>query len=242
MDFSFLVKFSPEDPIITPMRYSAEFVFGIGSICNMFVDVIRDTYRKNDSAGLMANAEEAPSFARYLKTLCENVSDLLLGEDRMIKINAPAYVVGDILGNLDSLLTMERLLWQSIPVLPINIIFLGNYIGPNKNCVEVISYLFALKMLLPAKVILLRGFNECKECSANMINECIQKYGNEIGRFIWESINDVFEKLPFAAVVDESILCVHSGIPKLSGRIAKFLEIPEEISNVEKECPLAFEV
>ena len=36
---------------------------------------------------------------------------------------------------------------------------------------------------------------------------------HQVGHEVWESVNQVFDALPLAAIVDNSIFCVHGGIP-----------------------------
>ena len=36
-------------------------------------------------------------------------------------------------------------------------------------------------------------------------SECIEKFGDMVGQQIWESINDCFDVMPVAAVVDEKV-------------------------------------
>lgn len=141
-------------------------------------------------------------------------------------------------------MALERSLWQSVPVLHANLIFLGNYIGQCKWNVETVCYLLSLKVTNPNKVFLLRGVNETREENrVFLLAECVRKYGSDTGKTIWQTLNEALDRLPFAAVIDESILCVHSGIPRASGSlITKFFELHECIHNVEKESPLAYEV
>lgn len=175
--------------------------------------------------------------------MCDHMNSFLVSEPKFNRITAPAIVVGSILGNLDILLKMEQCLWRGAPVLPETIVFLGNYFGPTKYNVEVICYLFSLKMIAPNKVFLLRGSSELRDMNQNdLMPECFNKYGKDVGTKIWELLNDVFDKLPFAMLVDESILCVHSGLPKTALRVGDLLKIPPVVKNVEKESPVAFEL
>lgn len=220
-------------------RYSLEIIFNNGNFSTMFIDVVRGLLARGDQNGLIASAEEGPLLARYMKTLCDNLTNLLILEDRVMKINAPAFVIGNIRGRLDSLLVLERFLWQSQPVFPVNLVFLGNYTGGTKFDVEVTSYLFALKMKAPNKVFLLRGQNESR--SLQLQNSITGKYGKDVGQFIYEVFNKVFDRLPLAMVIDETILCVHSGIPCGNTFLTNLNSIPGELADFSRNT-LANEV
>lgn len=244
---------------MTRARYSAEICFGIGSICSTFLDLTRDMYfRMDENKNLPQQTvlDDNIQFAKYIKNLCEHVNELLACEQKIIKINAPAIVIGDLCGNADCLFTLERLFWQSVPVLTSNLVFLGNYMGgattggvPGTSGtltsfnIEIFCYLLALKMAAPSKVFLLRGVNETADhIGDDLMAECVLKYGQETGKYLFNTLIEVMNQLPFAMVIDETILCTHSGIPRGAAKLAKFLEIPNSVSNVAKESPFAYEV
>lgn len=42
--------------------------------------------------------------------------------------------------------------------------------------------------------------------------ECMEKYGSTEGNVVWKRINEVFNWLPLAAIIDRKVLCMHGGI------------------------------
>lgn len=212
-------------------RYSAEYRFGSGSVSNVFLELIRKT------------ADVSQEDWNCIRSLCESISDFFISEDRLIKLNAPVVVIGDILGNLAPIVAFDKLLCPSVPVLQNNMLFLGNYIGNGTHNLEVICFVFSLKLQVPNKVILLRGFNENgKEAHKLLLPECQRKYGPEVGSLVCNLICEAFSKMPFGAIIDESVVCMHSGIPKSSGNRVTILEdIPKTLNNVE-DCLPAYEV
>ena len=72
------------------------------------------------------------------------------------------------------------------------------------------------------------------------------KFDAELGEFIWNEVNNVFDMLPLAAVVDNKIFCVHGGVPSLSVNPSNTLEpinrIPCPLSDPEGQAPLAWEI
>ena len=97
-------------------------------------------------------------------------------------------------------------------------LFLGDYVGRGCKGLEVMSVLMALKVRYPDQVTLLRGHLEDptqaslygfqEEC-ASRLSEDPQSASSLFARF-----TALFEQLPLAAVLDDSILCVHAGIGK----------------------------
>lgn len=39
----------------------------------------------------------------------------------------------------------------------------------------------------------------------SFFSECINKFGEKLGKELWESINNVFDHLPIAAVIDKTV-------------------------------------
>lgn len=58
------------------------------------------------------------------------------------------------------LLTLEKTLWRSEPLLGSNFLFLGDYVDRGKWSMECAVYLLSMKVLCPKKVTLLRGNHE----------------------------------------------------------------------------------
>lgn len=242
------------------MRYSAEVVFSIGSLFRAFTDSIRDGAKEsalgNPSAtsGLMAGGQaEAEMMASHVGCLVEQVSELLASEERLIRVNSPAVIVGDLAGSLSSLLALEKTFWPSMPVVTNSLLFTGNYVSgvsssTGRSNVEVLCYLLAFKAMAPNRVFLLRGANETREGNRkSLLEECTRKYGLEVGKVIWGRLNEALDRLPFAAIVDESILAIHSGIPRAAASaggslLSKCFELHKSIGNVQRESPLAYEV
>ena len=214
-------------------------------MARMFVDSIRVIYQQPETArdGLVCITEEIPQFMSSLECLVENVCELLASEERLIRTNSPAIIIGDLLGNLDTLMSLEQAFWPSVPVLWNNLIFLGNYCGNAfKYSVEVVCYVLAMKILSPNKVFILRGSNDIRdENKSTLLMECVQRYGEHYGKSIWNCLNEALDRLPVAVVIDESIFAVHSGIPKTKCLLPEMYAIQHVLQNVEKESPLAYE-
>lgn len=154
-------------------------------------------------------------FYENIRDICNEVAKLLESEDRVLRVQDPCYVIGDIHGNLEDLLTLEDKLWKSVPLLTCNYLFLGDYVDRGKWGFECFLYLMILKLIAPNKVFLLRGNHEIRaiQIKYSFHKELIRKYGNTFGSRIFELYNAVFDRLPFCAVIRSQIFCCHGGIP-----------------------------
>lgn len=191
---------------------------------------------------------EKNALAKCLLTLCRQTKEILTEEPRLVKLTAPVYILGDIHGNYRDLVCFEKALWRMGPMLtPASFLFLGDYVDRGEYGVEVVSYLFAEKLLAPEKFVLLRGNHELRSVQEmfSFKTECISKFGDNIGMQIWEAVNDCFDCMPIAATVDDRIFCVHGGIPgpeQESGLIENINKVPCPLKDPEIESPLAWEI
>jgi len=219
-------------------RYSLEIVFAISSVPNVFLDLV-SSY---NSSTLFSPQNEWKTFKSYVSILCSDLKSILEAERKLVRINAPSLVFSDLQGNLNDLGYLKRALFPSFPVIPENLVFLGNYSGLWNNGVEVIIYLFSLKTLAANKVILLRGNFELNAQNAKgLLAECSDKYGKAYGKELFDMLLNVFNSMPIAVLIDDNIFCSNTGIPK-KDRISGLEKMPRKMANVEAEQPMAFEV
>jgi serine/threonine-protein phosphatase PP1 catalytic subunit len=106
-----------------------------------------------------------------------------------------------------------------------NYLFLGDYVDRGNNSIETITYLLALKVRYADHIWLLRGNHETHDVSHKygFYDEVMRRYQSEE---LWQRFNDVFMYLPIAAVISDSIFCVHGGLsPELDSlaRIEKLV-------------------
>jgi diadenosine tetraphosphatase ApaH/serine/threonine PP2A family protein phosphatase len=178
-------------------------------------------------------------FANDLIKLSSKIKILLEKEPRVTFVQSPAYVFGDIHGNLEDLHFFTDNIWRlGMSLTAGNFLFLGDYVDRGTNCLECIAYLLAQKLLLPEKVFLLRGNHETRDVNGweehygerSFLQQCRVRFGDDIGYRVWEHINQVFDRMPLAAVVDQDIFCVHGGIPRPisdKSRIHDILHVPK---------------
>eukprot|EP00559_Dactyliosolen_fragilissimus_P003431 CAMPEP_0184858862 /NCGR_PEP_ID=MMETSP0580-20130426/3896_1 /TAXON_ID=1118495 /ORGANISM="Dactyliosolen fragilissimus" /LENGTH=631 /DNA_ID=CAMNT_0027355195 /DNA_START=26 /DNA_END=1921 /DNA_ORIENTATION=+ len=166
---------------------------------------------------------KSKDFATDILKLNNKVRQIFEVEPRVCFLQSPAYVFGDIHGNLEDLHFFSDNIWRlGMQLTAGNFVFLGDYVDRGMNCLEVVAYLFAMKLLIPEKVFLLRGNHETRDVNGweehygerSFIYQCRHRFGDDLGFQIWESTNQVFDRLPLAAVIDQDIFCVHGGIPR----------------------------
>jgi diadenosine tetraphosphatase ApaH/serine/threonine PP2A family protein phosphatase len=188
------------------------------------------------------------AMASCLILICKHIQDLLKLESRLLRIPAPCYILGDIHGNFHDLICFEKTLWRMGPMLtPASFLFLGDYVDRGSEGIEVVSYLFAQKLLSPSKFFLLRGNHELRNIQKmfHFHNECKKKFGENLGDQVWQEINNAFDCMPLAAVVDEKIFCLHGGIPSsLNGdnTLDDINKIVCPLRDPENESPLGWEL
>ncbi|EAY03908.1 Serine/threonine protein phosphatase PP1-gamma catalytic subunit, putative [Trichomonas vaginalis G3] len=161
--------------------------------------------------------------------LCEKVTVELAKQPSLIQIPAPITVVGDIHGQYHDLL---RIFDQTGYPPTKDFLFLGDYVDRGEQSIETISLLYCFKTLYPTKLYLLRGNHECLYINRvyGFFDECLMHYSIEI----YKKFCDTFKYLPFAAILDQKIFCVHGGLsPDLESlddikSITRPIEAPEE--------------
>lgn len=170
--------------------------------------------------------------AKVVIKLCNMVLGLFREEPNILTLEAPLYIFGDIHGQFSDLIHFLEMC--GLP--PDNkFLFLGDYVDRGNNSIEVCMLLFAMKLVFPDAIYLIRGNHECPEVNRlyGLYSECESRFGTADKDIVFNKINEVLCALPLCAVVNNKIFCVHGGIsPHLNklddiAAISRFGRIPD---------------
>lgn len=209
--------------------------------------------------------------------LCDEVVKLFKLENSLEVANLPCKIFGDIHGNLFDIVDFFNMYnWpmhdnnnRIISLLKIEkdfeniennmnnkcvtnhrdlkFVFLGNYLNRGELSLEVICFLFSLKILFPKHIYLIRGNHENRVFNYvygfyKDIERKIKSNFNCLGKInykddvicaysyeIFNRINDVLEFLPLSVLLDNEILCIHSGIGDSIQNVKDYLNIEKPI-------------
>lgn len=182
---------------------------------------------------------------KEVDSICDNFISCAKGEACLLKINTPTIIVGDIHGDIKSLEFCVKRFFNEIHNGK-SILFLGDYVDRGKNSVECAALVLKLKTMFPDKVYVLRGNHEIKRVKNKhdrekyasskygFLKEVRRKYSNK--DHVFKKINAAFDYLPIAAIVNNSLFCVHGGIsPELKDlNVLKKLEKPISYERLSK--------
>ena len=210
-----------------------------------FIDFINHLLTFNKQQELFQKTQNAKSKSQILSDLpfrfnisakvviriCELAFEIFKAEANILQVDAPLYIFGDIHGQFSDLVHFLEMC--GLP--PDNkFLFLGDYVDRGNNSIEVCMLLFAMKILFPSSIYLIRGNHECPEVNRlyGLYGECESRFGADMD-IVFDKINQVLCALPLCAVINNKIFCVHGGIsPHLNklddiSKIHRFGSIPD---------------
>lgn len=145
---------------------------------------------------------------QIINSICDAATKIFQDEPNLLVVNMDIVVVGDIHGQL---LDLFRILHEMGPPPNRNYLFLGDFVDRGDFSTETITLVLILKILYPENVFIIRGNHEFSEMftRCGFTHELVQIYTNPS---VKASFQKCFSYMPLAALVNDSILCVHGGI------------------------------
>ena len=152
----------------------------------MLVQRILDVF--NNPAGDVAYLKSV-DFEKDLLKLNSKVRMIFETEPRVAFLQSPAYVSGDIHGNLEDLHFFSDNVWRlGMSLTAGNFVFLGDYVDRGMSWLECIAYLFDMKLLMPQKVFLLRGNHETRDVNGGF-SVCMHCSLRHDSKYAWRRMH-----------------------------------------------------
>jgi protein phosphatase len=182
--------------------------------------------------------------------LAKECIDIVASQPIVLRVSTPCKVFGDVHGQYIDLMTFfykwgEPKEGGNGDIAAIDYLFLGDYVDRGNMSLETIVLLMALKVKYPDRIHLLRGNHEDKLINMNFgfLEECQYRLNEDsmLDDSVFSIINEFFEYLPLAAIVEDQILCLHGGIGANVNKISDIenierpLEVIHEASNKQQQ-------
>ena len=185
--------------------------------------------------------------------LSEECLNILREQSMVIHLKAPIKVFGDVHGQYQDLMRFFDL-WGcpvgsdsplSGDIESYDYLFLGDYVDRGSHSLETICLLMALKVRYPEQIHLLRGNHEDRWINNvfGFADECATRLGEDPNdqNSVFNAINDFFDWLPLAAIIEDKICCLHGGIGSSLKHISQLeilsrpLEVVHEVTNATQQ-------
>ena len=145
-----------------------------------------------------------------------------------------AQICGDIHGQFFDLMELFKV-GNDCP--QTNYLFMGDFVDRGFYSVESFLLLLALKVRYPKHITLIRGNHESRQITQvyGFYDECLRKYGSVN---VWRYCTEIFDFLPLAALIDETVFCVHGGLSPAIDTLDQINTIDRKVE-VPHEGPMA---
>ena len=181
--------------------------------------------------------------------LIARCSKIVEEQPMVLRVEAPVKVFGDIHGQYQDLMRFFDMYSAPIEgpggdIEGLDYIFLGDYVDRGTHSLETMCLLMALKIKYPNQIHMLRGNHEDRWINSafGFQMECMHRVNDDPDNpIVFNAFNDFFDRLPLAAVINDTVLCLHGGIGSSITSIADIekikrpLEVVHEVSTIEQQ-------
>ena len=171
-----------------------------------------------------------------IKFIMQKAIEILSKEENLIYLSSSITIVGDIHGQFPDLIELFST-GGTVPYT--NYLFLGDYVDRGFQSLEVIILLILMKIKYPQRIHLLRGNHESRKTNTEygFFVECLKKFNNNNSK-VWLYVNEMFDYLPLAAVIDNKLFCIHGGLSPVIQKIDDIKTL-DRVKDIPTEGPIA---
>ena len=179
----------------------------------------------------VANAKDTlklPVFTESdLNDELDYVTRIFSSEPLILDVTVPCIVVGDIHGHL---LDLYRIFIRFGFPPSRSYMFLGDVVDRGEFSLEVVTFLFALKVVFPRNVFIIRGNHEFDDCCSNggFRAEIMSTYHSQT---LYNKFLSAFSQMPIASKLFGKIFCIHAGLSPGFHHIDQLYDYNRPISN-----------
>lgn len=170
----------------------------------------------DDPLHILLGARTTAQMGNGVIELAREARLYLESDDTLVDLEAPVHVFGDIHGQFrDLLLFFADFGFPDAS--GTSYIFNGDFVDRGAHQIEVVVLLFALKVVYPTKIVLLRGNHEDQMQNHHMGDlgferVCARRFGPDLGTRVFCAVHLSFQWLPLASCISQRILVLHGGI------------------------------
>ncbi|MHA2425992.1 MAG: metallophosphoesterase [Candidatus Thorarchaeota archaeon] len=148
--------------------------------------------------------------AEEIDQLVEGVRDLYYQKPNVVTIpSEKVFFVGDVHGDLGAVKTVVEVFRRYKDH---SLVFMGDYADRGPYQVETVNFIFALGLIAPDRVTILRGNHESEKVAIKygFYMDVKRKHSDAVFR----SYMSAFESLPIAGLSENGVFTCHGGIPE----------------------------
>jgi diadenosine tetraphosphatase ApaH/serine/threonine PP2A family protein phosphatase len=159
-------------------------------------------------------ASNMADVARDFQLLNLGAREIMKGQFTVNEASVPCKVFGDLHGQARDMLLLFSTFGMPCTTECPSVVFNGDFVDRGVHQLEVLSILFALKVLHGNNVWLNRGNHEDRVMNQKygFQRTCDAMFGEELGSTIFDAVTETFTWLPLATVIGGKVLALHGGI------------------------------